>query len=541
MRKKPNYLHTRRFQPLKIAILLSALILGLLLMPAWAQSNQSAPVVVDGRAIFLLSNTDELTARQRAKFVNSELQEVVTLPEPPEIEIRERNQSPTIWINGRYLLTVTQGDTLPGRTPKEQANLWEEEITKVVTIAQQERSVEFIRNTSILSVVLTLMASALHRVLGFLWREARRRLTRLLMSNNLPDDEQSQTLNLLFNLSLVLARTALWVAVVLYISNLFPLTRRWSYDIANIIVTSLTAPIFSPGQNSYSITDLLILSGLFLGIFILAGMVTNLLRSRVLRATGINRGVEEAIGFVVKYTLLAIGTVILLQIWGLDLSSLAILASALGVGIGLGLQNIAKDFGSGVVILLERPIQIGDFIEVGKHTGTVERIGLRSTIIRTLDDISIIVPNSNFLETEVINWNHQNPVSRLRLPVGVAYHSDVNVVKLALLEAAANHRDIVSTPEPRVFFKGFGDSALNFELLVWITKPRQHVAITSDLYFNIEASFRRHKVEIPFPQRDLHMRSGDLPIKLSPELEQALLRLSQDVNGRSVNKDNFKM
>ena len=265
--------------------------------------------------------------------------------------------------------------------------------------------------------------------------------------------------------------------------------------------------------------------GLFFGVFIGSTTATNLLRSRVLNFLRISRGAQEAIAVIFKYALVAIATVILLQVWGIDLSSLAILASALGVGIGFGFQDIAKNFGSGIVLIFERPIQVGDFIEVGNYMGNVESIGARSVTIRTLDRISIIVPNSRFLESEVINWSHHNPISRIHLPVGVSYSSNPHDVKKALLEAADNYPEVIRVPQPQVFFMGFGDNSLDFELLVWINKPSLQALTRSDLNFRIEASLRKHKIEVPFPQRDLHVRSGELPLKLSSDVEEALIRM----------------
>ena len=169
---------------------------------------------------------------------------------------------------------------------------------------------------------------------------------------------------------------------------------------------------------------------------------------------------------------------------------------------------------------------MGDFVDFGQVKGTVSRIGSRSTEIRTLDQVSIIVPNSHFLDREVTNWSHGNPVSRIRLPVGVAYSADPPQVKAALLEACQKNQEILSAPAPQVFFLGFGDNALNFELLVWIAQPSRQLVIKSDLYFAIEACLRHHDIQIPFPQRDLHIRSGHLPVDLSPEAEQLLRRLS---------------
>ena len=263
------------------------------------------------------------------------------------------------------------------------------------------------------------------------------------------------------------------------------------------------------------VLDFLILAILIVTLLILANVLANLLRSRVLVHTPINRGIQEAIAIVAKYTFISIGSIVLFQVWGFDLSSLTILASAIGVAIGFGFQDIAKNFGSGLVLLFERPIQVGDFVEVNEYMGTVEYIGARSTLIRTLDQVSIIVPNSRFLENEVINWSHHSPISRLHLPVGVSYHSDEQLVKTALLEAAEKHFEVLTSPPPQVFFLGFGDSAINFELLVWIKHPQKQAIIKSELYFAIKASFKNYQIEIPFPQQDLHFRSGKLPIQLS--------------------------
>ena len=150
--------------------------------------------------------------------------------------------------------------------------------------------------------------------------------------------------------------------------------------------------------------------------------------------------------------------------------------------------------------------------------GTVNRIGARSTHIKTLDQISVIVPNSYFLENQVINWSHENPLSRIAIPVGVAYSADPEVVRQVLLEAGKAQSSVVDMPPPQVFFRGFGDSALNFDLLVWIMEPNRHPTIKSDLYFSIFKRLADKQIEIPFPQRDLHIRTGALPARLgSPD------------------------
>ncbi len=523
----------------QVAIIALALICGLFATPALGQSQQYAPVVVDGRQIFQVSATTKTsTAKQRAEFVISQLKAVVKSGKEPQVEIIRENNSPTLWINDRYLLTVTTKDipqnAPPNTTPEQLAETWVNDIHTVVQKSQQERSVKFIRNTSLLSVVIVIIAFFINRGLGRLWQITQRQCAQMLPSEASSGDHHIKTLNFLLKSTLLLARAAVWIGVIIYITYRFPFTRYWSYKLRQSIIVSLTSPILT---NTYSLIDVLILIGFFLGLIILSGAATNLLRSRVLRALGISLGIQEAIAVICKYTLIGVGGVILLQVWGVDLSSLAILASALGVGIGFGFQDIAKNFGSGIVLLFERPIQVGDFVEVGQYMGTVEHIGARSVVIRTLDRVSIIVPNSRFLETEVINWSHQNPVSRINIPVGVAYGSNIEKVKIALLDAADAHSDVLKFPPSQVFFQGFGDSALNFELLVWIDKPSHQANIKSDIYFLVADSLDHHDIEIPFPQQDLHVRSGDLPIKLSHKLEQALLHLSQKFNGTFVNQD----
>jgi hypothetical protein len=182
----------------------------------------------------------------------------------------------------------------------------------------------------------------------------------------------------------------------------------------------------------------------------------------------------------------------------------------LGVGIGFGLQNIANNFVSGLLLNVERPIRAGDFVRVGEFLGTVSRIGARSTAIRTPENLTILVPNSKFLESEVVNWSHGSPVSKLSLPVGVAYGSDLGRVRAALLEAARGHPLALRDPRPQVDFVRFGSDAVELELEVWTAEPQRQEELVSDLGFRIDAAFRRAGVEIPFPQRDLHVRSPEL-------------------------------
>jgi potassium efflux system protein len=531
----------RMLRAIGLVIILSLILSGVVLLtPAIAQNAPKAAVVIDGNELFQVGNSGGLAADQRAREINNQLQQAVEAGEPPEIQVQANNPNlPTISLNGDHLLTVTEEDLIPGRSELSQARFWASELDAAFLQAQQERSLPYLRGAVAQAIVALLIALICHLALGRFWRRTLGPEIRAV--THIPDPDTGGTqaaqnsVDLLLNLLLTIARIGIWLGAVLYISNRFPWTRQWSYRFIDVLISSFVSPLFTLGDSSYSVINLLILAGMLFILEISTKTITNLLKTRVLRVTVANRGAREVIALVIRYGLLFIGGLVILQIWGIDLSSLALLASALGIGIGLGLQDIARDIGSGVVLLFERPIQVGDFVQVGNFEGTIERINARSTLVRTLDHISIIVPNSRFLSDEVINWSHGNPVSRLHLPVGIAYGSNIEDARSALLDAAQEHPRVLSTPKPLVTFKGFGDNSLNLELLVWTAEPSKHILIKSELYFSIEAKFRKYDVQIPFPQRDLHLRTGDLPIALSPEMEQTLqqlLKMSQNGSGK---------
>ena len=212
---------------------------------------------------------------------------------------------------------------------------------------------------------------------------------------------------------------------------------------------------------------------------------------------------------IVSNLVLIIGIFLVLENTGINLGALTIFAGAVGIGIGFGLQNIASNFISGLVILAERPIAIGDRVEVAGITGQVQQIRARSTVIVTNDNIAMIVPNSKFIDSPVTNWTYSDPRVRFRIPVGVAYGSDVNKVRAALIAAGKSNPQVLADPSPSVFLTKFGDSSIDFELIVWSTEMSHRPSrFKSDLNFAIEKELREAGIEIPFPQRDLHIRSG---------------------------------
>lgn len=280
------------------------------------------------------------------------------------------------------------------------------------------------------------------------------------------------------------------------------------------LVRLFSTPMFEIGNNRYSLSLILTLVVISAGVFWVSKAVSNLINRRLLVRLGFDRGSRAVVTTLIRYLLTAIGFVIVLQTAGVNLSSLTLFAGVLGIGLGFGLQNLASNFISGITLLIEQPIRVGDFIEIDKLLGTVENISIRSTTVRTLDGVFVIVPNIRFVENNIINWSYRDPRCRLHIPVGVAYDSDTLIVTEALLAAARKDAKVLPDPPPRVWFKGFGDSAMHFELLVWTNQPTESEPIKSSLYFGIDREFRHRHIEVPFPQQDLHIRNMEALLPL---------------------------
>jgi small-conductance mechanosensitive channel len=241
-----------------------------------------------------------------------------------------------------------------------------------------------------------------------------------------------------------------------------------------------------------------------------------LMEDRVLVRTSLNPGQQYAFAQIAAYVVFLFGLLIGLQWAGVNMSSLVILGGAVGIGVGFGLQNIANNFVSGIILLMERPIEVGDRVEVGNTNGDVVKIAARSTWIRTNDNVVMIIPNSEFINSHVTNWTANDRQVRFPIPLGVSYKSDPAAVRDVLMEVADQHPDVLTVPEPEVVFSGFGDSSLDFILNVWtVTRVQYPKILASEIYFMIFKAFKEHGIEIPFPQRDLHVKSVSVPIPVS--------------------------
>ncbi|PYJ02617.1 MAG: mechanosensitive ion channel protein MscS [Verrucomicrobia bacterium] len=271
-----------------------------------------------------------------------------------------------------------------------------------------------------------------------------------------------------------------------------------------------------------SLLQIFLLVALLIVVFWISSRTKRFLFNRLLADSGLDRSLQYAIAQILSNIVLVVGIFIVLENTGIHLAALTVFAGAVGVGVGFGLQNIASNFISGLVILAERPITIGDRVEVAGIVGRVQQIRARSTVILTGDNIAMIVPNSKFIDSPVTNWHYGDPRVRFRLPVGVAYGSDVKKVQEALIAAAREHSATLNDPEPTAFLEKFGDSTIDFELVVWTQemsyKPRR---FRSDLNYLIYEHLTAAGVEIPNPQRDLHIKSGVLKVENVAEREAA--------------------
>ncbi len=243
--------------------------------------------------------------------------------------------------------------------------------------------------------------------------------------------------------------------------------------------------------------------------YAVANAIRFFFREEVFRRIHMSRGLPELIASIIYYLLMFIVFLAAINAAGIELNKFTVLTGAFGVGIGFGLQNIINNFVSGLILQFERPVHINDIIEVDNSTGKVTRIGIRSSTIQTFQGAEVIIPNANLISSKVINWTLSESQRRREFPVGVAYGTDPKIVLKILREAASRHELVLTKPEPMVYFTGFGDNALNFELHFWVMQENNGLQITSEVAMAAMETFEEAGIEIPFPQRDLHLRSID--------------------------------
>ncbi len=280
------------------------------------------------------------------------------------------------------------------------------------------------------------------------------------------------------------------------------------YDIIKIWVNEkLTEPIVV-ADISFTIGSIASFFIILAGSYAVTAFISRSINGGILNFMKLPKGVPSIISVVVRYFLIAFAAVIALSTIGIDLGKFNLMAGALGLGIGFGLQNIISNFVSGLILIFERPVQTNDVVEVGNLLGTVTKIGVRSSNVRTFDGAEVVVPNSNFISNELINWTLSDNVKRVQISIGAAYGTDLQLVIDILNEAAINHSKVLQTPEPTAIFDQFGESSLDFRVRFWV--PVDFAVTTkSEVSIAIYNAFGEAGISIPFPQRDVHINGNN--------------------------------
>lgn len=346
---------------------------------------------------------------------------------------------------------------------------------------------------------------------------------RVISKLKLADNLENRIIAILFLITLILG---IGFAFRFSEINIDLIDKVFRYDLVNLFKSSEDSIDLSEDdptdtvksdleEPTLTIANIFYAFAIIFGMFVLSKYTQWLLQNQVLQAFQIQRHTQFIILRIIHFVMITIGVLISLRTIGMNFTNLVIIFGGLSIGIGFGLQNTVANFISGLILIFERPIKIGDLVEIIDVDifGRVSSINLRSTVIMSLDEKEIIVPNSNLITEPVHNLTHYNNRFRLRIPVGVSFNSDVDIVKKALLEAAAEHEEVIKEPThemenvttPFVRFTSFGESSLDFELFVWIPDSFMRFDIASDLHFMVWDKLKKYNIRIPFPQRDVHL------------------------------------
>jgi potassium efflux system protein len=281
------------------------------------------------------------------------------------------------------------------------------------------------------------------------------------------------------------------------------------FESVPLAISGLLSPGFTMGGQYISVGLLAAAIVTLYGSFFASKLLPQVLLDEHISGRVMQRGAQLSIGHLLKYVIIFIGFMLALSFVGIDLTKLTIIMSAFGIGIGFGLQGIVNNFVSGLILLFERPLREGDTIEIGTDRAVIKKIGLRATNVQTPDNANVIIPNADLISNQVTNWTLNTREVRYSVPVGVAYGTDVNLVNETLLACANDNTEVLKSPAPQALFLKLGDSSLDFELRVWIQDVDDRTLVRSALYYDIVKRFSEAQIVIPFPQRDLHLITGD--------------------------------
>ncbi|EAW37617.1 hypothetical protein L8106_16509 [Lyngbya sp. PCC 8106] len=462
------------------------------------------PVVLDGRKLYKVGASGNFTADERANMINALLQEKLNKNllqgEPVKVTIDQQVGETVLKVNNRYLVSIIASDLIPGMTPQEQAEIWQEKVQLALERSLKERTPAYrnwaFKMTVIGFVITSLILAGLFRLYRYYQRQ------QLKQSNR-----QSGSLRLL---GLFLVQIFVGIGFICYTINLFPASRSQFYKVIYLIENTFTARMFKLGTVPISLNRIILLGISTIILLFVVNLFAQFLKKRILPLAGVDQSSQDAITFLTQYAMIFLGFLLILNAGGVDFQALAIILSVIGVGIGFGLQNIAKDFICGLILIVTRPIKIGELVQVGEFQGLVQRIGVRTTEISHIDRYIITLPNSRFIEGEVINWN-RSELTRVKTYVEVSYNSDIDFIYKVLQAASqVEHPDILRHPPPKVKFREFGESGLRFRVVAFIRDPLKEPKVRTHLYNQIEKHLRKYGIEIPFPQRDLHIKTPNL-------------------------------
>ena len=475
-----------------------------ILFPVQAEDTASVkvPVVLDGRELLEVGALGKLTAQERATFITSNLElalaNSIKQGRPPEVKVVRSNQNLVLKVDSYPLMEVTE-DTFNSMYSGMQAQVWQEQLQEGLKQSWRERTPAYTRWVVKMLTIAFLITLLLQGGLALLFRYVLRQKIKT-------PHRRGHSLRLL---GLVLLEIAVWAIFINYGVQLFPITRGWFYEIFQLLDNTFNARMFQLGEETISLNRILTIVLTIAALWIGVGWFVSILKSRLLSLTGAEPSHQDTIAFFLQYGLLSLGALLILNAGGVDFQSLALLLGALGVGIGFGLQNIVKDFICGLILIVARPIKVGELVQVGDFQGLVQRIGARTTDISNIERYIITIPNSRFIEGEVLNWNRSG-ITRVKAYVKIPYGTDIDFVYKVLLAAAqVEHPDILRHPPPKVKFREYVENGLQFRVVAFIRDPLKQPKVRTHLYKQIEKYLRKYGVEVARPRQDIHLKDLD--------------------------------
>jgi len=318
------------------------------------------------------------------------------------------------------------------------------------------------------------------------------------------------------NATVIMRRMMLLVQILIWTFIFSNIMVDWGlFNLPSEAIQGFLALGFTVGSKKITIGLVLAAVAILYGSFIVSWAIQTVFMEEVLRRRQVELGVRMSMARLVHYFLILVGFMIALSALGFDLKNITILGGALGIGIGFGLQTVVSNFVCGLILLFERPLKVGDVIELDGQRGQVKNLGLRATVVLTNDQAEVVVPNTDLISNQVTNWTLADRQMRLTIPVGVAYGSDVALVMKTLAEIAEENTLVLKDPAPQILFSALGASSLDFDFRVWLSDYNDRRRVQSGLLVEIDRRFRELDIEIPFPQSDLHLRSVDPPVTAS--------------------------